>query len=426
MRASILLGALLMGCATQATEPAGPRYSYYADVKPIMDAKCAGCHHANTIAPFALTTYDEAFAERAAIAAAVRDRHMPPWSASRDCRQYQNDRSLTHAEIRVITGWVAQGAPAGEAPASLAPYKPPVSGLERIDLTLSTPVYDVKPPKDAGVDDHRCFIVDIPLDDDVYVTGVEVVPGNAKLVHHVSLELVEPAVLPDFEALDAADPGPGWYCYGGTGAQPSGYLGGWVPGWTANKAPEGYGRKVSPGTKLVFNMHYNTLYTPAGTDQTQVNLQYSGYKMPLRAAAILDPGWVLQDWFQIKAGDPDAEFTFEYDPTIFTFGRRFLIYNAYIHMHQLGKSGRLTLKREDGREECLLDIEDFDFHWQSEYWFTEPVQVEKGDKFFLECRFDNSAENQPVIDGVRREPQDVGWGGDAPNEMCAGLFLSSF
>lgn len=423
-RLLLILG--LAACGPSTEPPDETPVTYYEDVKPIFDAKCAGCHHAGTIAPFTLTSYEDAIAYREAIGQAVADGTMPPWSAAKECRPYKDDRSLTDAQRRTVLAWVRQGGREGERPANVTPYAPAVSGLDRVDATVTTPVYEVDPPKAAGVDDHRCFLVDLPVDDDAYVTGVEVVPGNPLLVHHVSLQLAEGDAVAKFQALDDADPGPGWYCYGGSGARPTGNLGGWVPGWSASEAPDGFGRKITAGTKLVINMHYNTLFTAAGTDQTRVNLKLAGYRRPLFSTGILDPGWVLHDWFQIKAGDPDAVFTFEYDPTLFTLGRRFLIYNAYIHMHQLGKSGKLTLKHEDGSEECLLDVPAFDFQWQSEYWFTEPVQIVKGDKIYLECRFDNSAENQRIVDGVRQKPRDIGWGGDAPNEMCAGLFLSSF
>src|SRR5262249_32731922 len=53
--------------------------AYYRDVAPIIEARCVRCHQQGNIGPFPLTTYQEVFAQRTAIKAAVLTRHMPPW-----------------------------------------------------------------------------------------------------------------------------------------------------------------------------------------------------------------------------------------------------------------------------------------------------------------------------------------------------------
>ena len=48
-----------------------------------------------------------------------------------------------------------------------------------------------------------------------------------------------------------------------------------------------------------------------------------------------------------------------------------------------------------------------------------------GDGLGVECRFDNTAGNQPTVGGVRRKVGDVYWGVRAVDEMCTGdLYLS--
>src|SRR5690554_1270711 len=37
----------------------GPAYTYYRDVKPIIDARCTTCHVPDSIAPFPLRTFEE-------------------------------------------------------------------------------------------------------------------------------------------------------------------------------------------------------------------------------------------------------------------------------------------------------------------------------------------------------------------------------
>jgi hypothetical protein len=79
-------------------------------------------------------------------------------------------------------------------------------------------------------------------------------------------------------------------------------------------------------------------------------------------------------------------------------------------MHQLGKSARLSILRDGGDEECLLDIPAWDFHWQGGYALAETVRFEPGDKIHLECTWDNPTMEQ------------VTWGEGTGDEMCLGGF----
>jgi hypothetical protein len=39
----------------------------------------------------------------------------------------------------------------------------------------------------------------------------------------------------------------------------------------------------------------------------------------------------------------------------------------------------------------------------------------------MQCWWDNSAANQPLVDGMPKEPSDVGWGEGTFDEMCLGV-----
>ena len=43
---------------------------------------------------------------------------------------------------------------------------------------------------------------------------------------------------------------------------------------------------------------------------------------------------------------------------------------------------------------------------------------------YVECHFDNSPENQPIVDGQRLPVRGVYWGGRTADEMCLGNVLS--
>jgi hypothetical protein len=91
---------------------------------------------------------------------------------------------------------MAAGDPADEG----APIPRDDSDLARVDVTLTTGAPYTPTPK-IGSSDLRCFVLDWPIDDEVYVTGLAVRPGNPTLVHHVIAYLATPLGPPTKEGF---------------------------------------------------------------------------------------------------------------------------------------------------------------------------------------------------------------------------------
>jgi hypothetical protein len=91
-------------------------------------------------------------------------------------------------------------------------------------------------------------------------------------------------------------------------------------------------------------------------------------------------------------------------------------------MHLHGHEEVLSIDRADGGEDCMLDVPAWNFHWQGSYTFSEPMVVYPGDKLRVTCTWDNTAANQPVVNGVQQPPKDLNWGEGTTDEMCLGIF----
>ncbi len=415
------LGVALAGCSggdtTAATgaEPAkGP--TYYRDAKAIIDAKCAGCHNDGGIAPFALTSYAEVSAHKAEIASAVTRGTMPPWPPEKSCGEYTDDRSLSDEQSAALTGWVAAGAPEGD-PSQAPTAQKPARGLSRVDLTLEMPV--AYTPVTAP-DDYRCFMVDWPADKTTYVTGFGVEPGTAAIVHHVIAYLIPPADVAEYQKLDDAEPGPGYTCFGGSGGTNAGWIGGWAPGALGNDFPAGTGIEVTPGSRVVLQIHYNTSTTAATADRSKVVLKIDptvekkAFVMPWA-----NPSWVTNQTMVIPAHTADATASWAFDPSPFmgalskgvvANSQPYTIYSAGLHMHTRGTSAVTRIERQGGADECMLDIQHWNFHWQGSYGFAQPKTVNPGDKISLECHWNNTT------------PMDMNWGEGTSDEMCLGTY----
>jgi mono/diheme cytochrome c family protein len=88
--------------------------TYYVDVQPILEKNCVSCHTTGGIAPFSLTTPEEAVKHAAQIGAVVESGFMPPWPPGGDSPRYLNERKLGQASKQILVDWAKAGAPLGK------------------------------------------------------------------------------------------------------------------------------------------------------------------------------------------------------------------------------------------------------------------------------------------------------------------------
>jgi hypothetical protein len=427
MRAPLASLLFLGACSAPA---AHQPVSYYRDIKPLVEQKCTGCHQDGGIAPFALTDYEHLMAHQREVKIAVAERAMPPWLAAPGCSDYLDDRSLSDAQIAQLTGWIDAGLPAGHA----GDYHPPAAGsvvaLSRVDRSVTMP--STYTPQ-LSPDDYRCFVVDWPESRTRFITGFRANPGDPRIVHHVIAFLATPDQVPAFEALDASDPGPGYTCFGGAGGDGKArWIAAWAPGSLGSDFPADTGLKIEPGSKVILQVHYNTSTTAASPDQTSLDFKLDdsvGKEAVLQP--FTSPAWVRDHKMAIPAGQADVVHSYAVDITpamanitsgVLADGVPTVAWSASLHMHTHGTTARLDLIRGDGTRECMLDIPRWNFHWQGGYGFVKPKTIYPGDRISIECHWDNSAGNQPMVAGQPVPPKDMNWGEGTGDEMCLGGF----
>jgi hypothetical protein len=358
---------------------------------------------------------------RGAIQAAVRAHIMPPWMPAGDCTEYIQDRSLSDEQIALISRWVDEGGAQGSA--AEAPVEPGASqgGLSRADVELAMPA-EYSPTQSP--DEYRCFVLDWPATEVRYVSGFRGNPGRPSIVHHIIAFLARPEEVAAYQALDNADPNPGYSCFGGPGrlGNTVSWIGSWVPGSAGSDYPAGTGIQMVPGSKIILQIHYNLSSANAAPDRTSVSLRLES---SVQKVAIMqpwaNPAWLKQGGMRIPAGQGDAHYRFSFDLVpvlspltrgVFHDNEPITVHSAALHMHTLGAWGRMEIERKAGANDCMLHIPRWDFHWQSGYQFAQPKVVKAGDRIAVECHWDNSLPNA----------RDVAWGEGTSDEMCLGVF----
>jgi len=409
----------LMACTS--SESSEDTATYHQDIKPIVDRYCAGCHVQNGIAPFALSTYDQLVGSAEAVRAAVAAGTMPPWPPSEDSRPLRGSRAMAKEHKAALLAWLDGKRPEGDAALPARITLAPVETVQpaRPDLVLD-PGFAYA-PQNSRADDYHCFIYDPKLSADRFLLAASVHPDNQRIVHHVvGYEIPES----DAALIRGKDTGgQGYTCFGAPGTTaPPVTLFGWAPGSPGLRMPEGTALRVKKGSLIVVQLHYNVLAGPGQVDRTTMDLEFTDTPpgRELHSLPLARPKQLM-----IPAGATDATQTILVPLSALTSffklpSNKLTVYSHTPHMHLLGT--RITTWLND---QLILDLPRWNFHWQGGYQFAVPYSATGTDLFKLECHYDNSAANQPVVDGVKQPPHDVTWGEGTRDEMCLNYLLLS-
>jgi len=378
--------------------------TFAADVAPILYQKCAGCHHPGEVAPFSLLTYQDAKRMAPTIASAVKQKFMPPWQAVSH-GEFTNERTLTPDQIDILETWAKDGSPAGNlAKAPAQPRFTPGWQMGNPDF-VGEPDRPYEVTAD-GTDDYRCFVIHTDFDKDRYVTGVELRPGNRRVVHHVLVYLDSNGIARKKVGMDGK---PGYESFGGPGFAPTGALGGWAPGLQPQILNPGDGFLLPKGADIVLQVHYHK-DGKAETDQTKIGLEFA------KGAIDKEVRWgeVGEEVFSIPPGNSAFAVTASR-----TLHKPITILDFIPHMHLLGHDMTVTATLPGGKTELLIKIANYDFNWQTRYAYRDPVHLPAGTVLSLVAHYDNSVNNPH---NPNNPPKEVRFGEQTTDEMCYAFF----
>lgn len=406
-----------VGCLIEAPAKGDEmaKVTYARDIAPIVQARCLNCHRDGQVAPFALADYEQTAKRAKQIVRVTQDRLMPPWIPSPGHDKFVGERWLTDRELELFQRWAETGRAKGDD-ADLPPAPKFAEGwrLGKPDLIVKM-AEPFTVPAD-GPDLLQNFVIPLDIAEDKLVAAVEFHPGNKRVCHHAVLFLDDSGAA---RKLDKATPEPGYANFGGPGFLPSGALGGWSVGNTPRPLPNGMGRYLKKGSELVVQMHYH----PTGkqeTDQSEIGLYF--VKKPV-AESLKEPAklvgsiWMANYEMDISAGEKNYRRS-----TSYTLPKEVIMVGVVPHMHLLGKSMTVTATLPDKTVKTLIDIKNWNYNWQDEYYYERPFKLPAGTRLEVEAVFDNSADNPS---NPSSPPKRVTWGDGTKDEMLFCFFLLS-
>jgi hypothetical protein len=254
----------------------------------------------------------------------------------------------------------------------------------------------------SGRDVYRAFVAKIDVPTDKMVAGFEFRPGAPTVVHHCLFYLDSSGAA---RTKDQADPEPGYKSFGGPGFLPTGSLGGWAPGAMPYLLPDGAGRFVARNSDLIFQIHYH----PDGkehTDRSSIAIYFQ--KKPI--THIVSSLMIGTGDINIDPGDASYKRS-----ATFTLPIATTVIGVVPHMHLVGRQMSVAATKPDKSVVPLISIDDWDFRWQDQYRYAEPITLPAGTRIDLSALYDNSAANP---DNPNDPPKRVKHGEQTTDEMC--------
>lgn len=403
----VLAGAAFLGCRKSETgqgdvyvpRPKGT-ITFNQHIAPIVFQNCSTCHHPGESAPFDLLSYEDVRKRARLVAELTQRRAMPPWLPDPARVHFLGERRLSAEQLGLIQQWVAEGAPEGRA-GDLPPLPQWKTRwhLGEPDLVLKPGV----PFKLAaeGTDVYRNLLVPIPLSARRFVRGLEFRP-NSRAVHHAFLRFDKTG---EVLALDGKDGQPGFYgLHTPKSAESPVTFASWQPGKTPRFYQDDLAWPLETNTILVLQLHLQ----PIGKEEPiapELAVYFTdrpgtaiAFKLPLNSYSLeIPPGisnYVATDSFVLPI---DLE-----------------VRGVLPHAHYLCRRMNGYADLPDGRRQWLMAINEWDFNWQGDYQFEQPLQLPKGTKLVMEYTYDNSTNN---VRNPSLPPKLVRYGMNSKDEM---------
>lgn len=373
--------------------------SWSDGVGQLFQANCVQCHRQGGIAPFSLETYAQVLPWAGSIQSAIASGAMPPWTPDPNYKHFVSERVMSATDKTSILDWIANGAPEGDpALAPSIPVFPTTTQLGTPDLSVTIPTFTVP----SNTDVYHNFELPSGLSQAMYINAIEVVPGNTSAVHHV-------LVFQD-STNNPINP----TSMGGTGSNASKLIFGYTPGALPYYTPLGTGFRLPANTRIIVQVHYAP-GTLGQSDATTVNFKLtSSPQREITVNPILNHANMTNGPLVIPANQ-EVTFNQQYD----VLGNWTLLY-TFPHMHLIGRSikswANLPVTNDTLR---FIDIPEWEFHWQNNFVFPNPVIMPSGSTMRSEAEYDNTVNNP---ENPSNPPQTVAAGEGTYDEMMYVFF----
>lgn len=358
--------------------------SYEDDIAPLLQKRCVACHQEGGLAPWAMDSHLMVKGFALMMREVVMTKRMPPGQIDNfNLGEFQEVHHITPAEKAMLVHWIEAGAPWKGEDDPLVELAADQSEwrLGPPDLIVDIPAQEVPA---SGVVDYRYIPVALNLPENKWLRAYEFNVDQKPVLHHIIAFSADPE-RPRSREL----------------------IGGFGPGKAPAVLPENTGILLTPTTSFVMQIHY----TPNGkatVDHTRMGLYFADDEPEFRFRNDQAVDFALSIPPNTEDAPTSASLTLKKDTYVHSFSP---------HMHYRGKRMDYSAVYPDGTTELLINIPNYRFDWQMDYYLKEPKLLPAGTQIQVNGGFDNSEMNPFNPDPT----ETVRWGEQSWEEMFIGF-----
>jgi len=372
------------------TEKNDSAVTFNADILPIIEANCAGCHNPKGFAPFDLLGYKDVAKRADMIMEVTSTGYMPPWYADSSYRHFANERFISKQEIKTIEKWIAQGKRKGGLFSKRIKLRSANSILasQRISFSL----HDEHIIDGDNQEHFIKYIIPFEYENELAIEGLSFTPGSRKYAHHANYGIYttpENVVFrKDYPPIEANINEKQMDEFSELFGRQVHYSG-WIPGSSAVDFGTGAGFMLPKKGVILVTMHYAA--APIEHKENSVLHLYptdSAITEVVKTISIGSGGIGTIKPELIIPADTIMDFSL-----IERLPRGIEILYLFPHMHLLGKSFMAYATTKESDTIPLIKINNWDFDWQEGYQLEQPFKLPAFSRLHMQASFDNTSNN---------------------------------
>ena len=346
---------------------------FWSDVSPIIAKKCSTCHNPSGTSLINYLTYEDVAGRKAMFKYVIENDLMPPWGVDPNTGPWKNDLSLTSKEKTMIIKWIDDGVPKQSQNPQLLWTKMTLEKEEApADYIIRLPEKVIISPEE--ISKYEKFVISTNFKEDKWIKSIAF-RLKPKVIHHIivfimnksfkpkHIESVRDYMLTQFVTNEE------------------------IEKRRKNKFAiysENIGYRLPHGSKLVLEIHYESIGRKVIDDFTQIHINFHRKKPKYKSITYS----INNTKFNIPSHALNYKVTSHYKTK-----RTMILLKVHPHMHSRGKANSIFVTIPGRERKRIFGIDPFIRIFEKTYELKTPLLIPKGS--ILECInwFDNSRNN---------------------------------
>lgn len=345
----------------------------YCEVKEILEKSCLKCHSDNGFAPFSFYSTGYFKNKKSTILQVLENGIMPPWKPDIEYSQFKNQYGLSKDELSKLYTWVYYDANDSKKCDFTSINNQIILNNEKKGDCFQFSNGYIVPENN---DHYKCFNIVNPYKEDVYLSSIDLIPGNNRIIHHISAfwgklpEGLDEEKLQYYDCDQEID-------------ENSKLVSNWSMGSFSTKYEDGRGFFFPKNSYLSIQVHF-TDGSKGFVDSSYVCFNKADY--PINEEVY----YSFENKFDISFEPNEIKF----DTLVVEVEQDISMLSIWPHTHRIAVFVECYAYTPLMKKINLVRIPKWDYFWHSSYEFIEPVNLPKGSKIYMVVKFDNTTNNK--------------------------------